>query len=88
MNPDTLVVEQARCFGEPVTEQSGYGHLTVGAYPPCLGWLARQRAWGETWSSRSRFTIEREPVDGRPCRYVVRRHPRDPAPAGRPPAPA
>ena len=50
--------------------------------------LARQRAWGETWSSCYRFTIERESVDGRPCRYVVRRHPRDPASAGRPPAPA
>jgi hypothetical protein len=76
---DTLVVENDRCFGEAIAERSGYGHLAPGEYPPCRGWLERQRAWGEVFSDRYRFTVEREPAAGRPCRYVIRRRPRDPA---------
>lgn len=74
---DTLVLENARCFGADVAARSGYAHLAPGAYPPCLGWLERQRAWGEAWSRRYRFAVGREPLDGRPCRYVVRRSLRD-----------
>jgi hypothetical protein len=70
---DTLVMESVECFGAPIAERSGYGHLSPGAYPPCLGWLQRQRAWGEALSTRYRFTVVREPLPGRPCRYVVRR---------------
>jgi hypothetical protein len=70
---DTLVLENVECFGAPIAERSGYGHLSAGAYPPCLGWLERQRAWGEALSTRYRFTITREPLPGHPCRYVVRR---------------
>jgi hypothetical protein len=70
---DTLVLENAECFGLPIAERSGYGHLATGAFPPCLGWLERQRAWGEALSTRYRFTVAREPLAGRPCRYVVRR---------------
>jgi hypothetical protein len=77
VDADTLVVENARCFGEGVAARSGYGHLAPGAYPPCLGWLDRQQAWGEAWSARYRFTVTREPEPGHPCRYVVRRAPRD-----------
>lgn len=77
-DPDTLVIEQSRCFGEAVAERSGYGHLAAGEFPPCLGWLERQRAWGEALSPAYRFTVDREPLDGRPCRYVVRRRPRPP----------
>lgn len=73
---DTLVVESEQCFGEPIAEQSGYGHLGPGDYPPCRGWLERQRAWGEGLSDRYRFTVTREPQAGQPCRYVVRRAPR------------
>lgn len=76
VDADTLVIQQERCFGEAIAAQSGYAHLEPGAYPPCLGWLERQRAWGEALSERYRFTVAREPVDGHPCRYVVRRHPR------------
>ena len=82
VDENTLVVEQARCFGELIAEQSGYGHLPVGEYPPCLGWIERQRAWGEAASHRHRFTVAREPLDERPCRYVVRRHPRAAATEG------
>ena len=39
-------------------------------------WYRRQRAWGEAFSDRYRFTVDREPGDERPCRYVVRRQPR------------
>ena len=85
VDADTLVVEQERCFGELIAERSGYGHLRAGEYPPCLGWLERQRAWGEAASAGYRFTVDREPTDARPCRYVVRRHPRRPAET--PPAP-
>jgi len=85
VDADTLLIEQ-HCFGEAVAKSSGYGHLSVGAYPPCLGWMARQRAWGEAWSPRYRFTIEREPVEGRPCRYLVRRHRRAANPGEAPPA--
>lgn len=74
---DTLVIEHAECFGAPIAERSGYGHLTPGQYPPCLGWLERQRAWGEALSARYRFTVEREPRGDRPCRYVIRRIPRE-----------
>ena len=77
---DTLSVEYEHCFGEPIAERSGYGHLVPGEYPPCRGWLERQRAWGEMLSERYRFTATREPRDGRPCRYVVRRAPREGAP--------
>jgi hypothetical protein len=70
---DTLVLEHTECFGTPIAERSGYGHLAPGAYPPCLGWIERQRAWGEALSTRYRFTVAREPLSGRPCRYVVRR---------------
>ena len=77
---DTLVIEHAECFGTPIAERSGYGHLAPGEYPPCLGWLERQRAWGEALSSRYRFTVDREPRDGRACRYVIRRVPRAPSP--------
>ncbi|HEV8306177.1 MAG TPA: DUF6125 family protein [Methylomirabilota bacterium] len=73
VDADTLVVENAQCFGEPIAERSGYGHLRPGEYPPCLGWLERQRAWGDALSRRYRFTVDREPGEGRPCRYVVRR---------------
>ncbi len=73
---DTLVLENAQCFGAPIAERSGYGHLAPGAYPSCLGWLERQQAWGEAWSRRYRFAVAREPLDDRPCRYVVRRSPR------------
>jgi hypothetical protein len=76
VDPDTLVVENARCLAESIAEQSGYGHLAAGDYPPCRGWLERQRAWGEALSSRYRFSVERQPVDGHPCRYVLRRSPR------------
>ncbi len=76
--PDTLVVEHAECFGTPIAERSGYGHLAPGAYPPCRGWLERQQAWGEALSPRYRFTVTREPLPARPCRYVVRRSPRAP----------
>jgi hypothetical protein len=75
---DTLVIEHAHCFGERIADRSGYGHLAPGEYPPCLGWLTRQCAWGEAFSSRYRCTVEREPVSGRPCRYVLRRSPREP----------
>lgn len=78
VDSETLVVENASCFGEPIAERSGYAHLRPGAYPPCLGWIERQRAWGEALSDRYRFTVEREPADGRPCRYVIRRVPRNP----------
>lgn len=74
---DTLVIENAECFGEPMAERSGYGHLAPGEYPPCRGWLERQRAWGEVLSDRYRFTATREPRDGQPCRYVLRRVPRE-----------
>jgi uncharacterized protein DUF6125 len=77
VDADTLVVEHAHCFGERIAEQSGYGHLAPGEYPPCRGWLTRQQAWGEALSSRYRFTVTREPAAGRPCRYVLRRRPRD-----------
>ena len=80
VDEDTLVVEHARCFGELIAARSGYDHLQVGEYPPCLGWIERQRAWGEAASSRHRFTVAREPLPDRPCRYVIRRHPRGPAP--------
>ncbi len=80
VDADTLVVENAQCFGEPVAVRSGYGHLAPGQYPPCLGWIERQRAWGETLSARYRFTVAREPRDGYPCRYVVRRSPRESSP--------
>jgi hypothetical protein len=76
VDPDTLVVEQATCFGEAIAERSGYGHLRPGEYPPCLGWLERQRAWGEAYSDRYRCTVERAPLAGRPCRCLVRREPR------------
>jgi hypothetical protein len=79
---DTLVVEQAECFGAPIAERSGYGHLAPGDYPPCRGWIERQRAWGEALSVRFRYTVMREPLDGRPCRYLVRRAPRAPGGAG------
>lgn len=78
LDADTLVVENERCFGEIVAERSGYGHLRPGEYPPCRGWLARQRAWGEALSARYRFAVAREPCEGCPCRYVVRRAPREP----------
>ena len=74
---DTLVIEHAECFGAPIAERSGYGHLAPGQYPPCLGWLERQRAWGEAASAGYRFTVDREPTDARPCRYVIRRIPRE-----------
>lgn len=77
VDADTLVVENARCLGESVAERSGYGHLAPGEYPPCRGWLERQRAWGEVLSARYRYAVAREPVEGRPCRYVVRRSARD-----------
>jgi hypothetical protein len=70
---DTLILENVECFGASIADKSGYGHLAQGAYPPCLGWLERQRAWGEALSTRYRFTVAREPLPGRPCRYVVRR---------------
>lgn len=70
---DTLVVEHECCLAEGIAERSGYSHLSPGDYPPCRGWLERQRAWCEAFSSRYRFAVEREPGDGRPCRYVVRR---------------
>lgn len=73
VDANTLVIENERCFGEPIAERSGYGHLSAGDYPPCRGWLERQRAWGEALSRRYRFEVEREPRDGHPCRYVVRR---------------
>ena len=76
VDDETLVLENARCFGEGIAERSGYGHLVPGQYPPCLGWLERQRAWGEALSPRYRFTVAREPLPDRPCRYVVRRSPR------------
>lgn len=82
VDDDTLVVEQARCFGELIADRSGYGHLRVGEYPPCLGWIERQRAWGDAASSCHRFTVAREPLPDRPCRYVVRRHPRPPGAPG------
>jgi hypothetical protein len=80
---DTLVVEQAECFGAPIAERSGYAHLAPGDYPPCRGWIERQRAWGEALSARYRYTVTREPRAGSPCRYVVRRVGRD---GGGPPA--
>lgn len=86
LDPETLVVKNAQCFGDPIAERSGYGHLSAGAYPPCLGWLERQRAWGETLSTRYRFTVEREPRDGSPCRYVVRRSPSGSAEANQAPS--
>jgi hypothetical protein len=70
---DTLILENVECFGASIADKSGYGHLAPGAYPPCLGWLERQRAWGEALSTRYRFTVVREPLPGRPCRYVLRR---------------
>ena len=73
LDPDTLLVENAQCLGEGAADKSGYGHLSPGGYPPCGGWLARQRAWGGAVSASYRFTMERCPEDGRPCRYVVRR---------------
>jgi len=76
VDDESLVLENARCFGEGIAERSGYGHLAPGQYPPCLGWMERQRAWGEALSPRYRFTVEREPLPDRPCRYVVRRSPR------------
>jgi Family of unknown function (DUF6125) len=78
VDADTLVVENAQCLAEAIAERSGYGHLGPGEYPPCRGWLERQRAWGDALSSRYRFTVAREPANGHPCRYVVRRAPRDP----------
>jgi len=89
VDADTLVLEHAECFGAHIADRSGYGHLAPGEYPPCLGWLERQRAWGEALSARYRFSVTREPVDGRPCRYVVRRAPRDGAgpPQGDPDTP-
>ena len=80
VDADTLVVENLPCLGESIAERSGYGHLRAGEYPPCLGWLERQRAWGEALSERYRYTVTREPDDGQPCRYVVRRVPRAPTP--------
>ncbi len=76
VDDDTLVVENAQCFGDGIAERSGYGHLAPGSYPPCLGWIERQRAWGEALSARYRFTVDRESLPDRPCRYVVRRSPR------------
>jgi hypothetical protein len=76
VDADTLVIEHAECFGEAIAERSGYGHLAPGDYPPCRGWLVRQQAWGDALSARYRYTVTREPRDGRPCRYVVRRAPR------------
>ncbi|MGH7318488.1 MAG: DUF6125 family protein [Candidatus Rokuibacteriota bacterium] len=73
VNEHTLIVENEHCFGETIAERSGYGHLRPGEYPPCLGWIERQRAWGDALSDRYRFTVAREPLDGQPCRYVVRR---------------
>ena len=52
------------------------GFIDMHSHSPCLGWLERQRAWGEAFSDRDRFTVDREPADGRPCRYAVRRQPR------------
>lgn len=75
LDADTLVIEIGQCFGEPIAARSGYAHLAPGEFPPCLGWLERQRAWGDALSARYRFTVDREPADGRPCRYVVRRVP-------------
>lgn len=77
LDEDTLVVENRPCLGEPIAARSGYAHLAPGTYPPCRGWLARQRAWGEALSTRYRYTVERAPVEGQPCRYVVRRVRRD-----------
>jgi hypothetical protein len=73
VDADTLILENAECFGAPIAERSGYGHLAPGDYPPCRGWLERQRTWGEALSPRYRFAVAREPLPGRPCRYVVRR---------------
>jgi hypothetical protein len=78
VDAETLIVENAQCFGEPIAARSGYGDRRPGEYPPCRGWLERQRAWGEALSTAYRFTVERAPADGRPCRYVVRRTPRPP----------
>lgn len=77
VDDDTLVVENRPCLGQPIAERSGYGHLLPGGYPPCRGWLERQRAWGEVLSERYRFTVAREPSTEQPCRYVVRRCPRE-----------
>ncbi|MGH7264034.1 MAG: DUF6125 family protein, partial [Candidatus Rokuibacteriota bacterium] len=57
LDADTMVVENARCFGEAIAGRSGYGHLRPGDNPPCRGWLQRQRAWGEALSARYRFTV-------------------------------
>ncbi len=85
LDPDTLLVENAECLAHAYAERSGYGHLAPGDYPPCRGWLERQRAWGEVLSSRYRFVVEREPADGQPCRYRVRRVPRGAPATGRAP---
>lgn len=77
VDADTLLLEYTECLGDVIAGRSGYGHLAAGEYPPCLGWIERQRAWGEALSTRYRFVVTREPVDGRPCRYVVRRVPRE-----------
>jgi len=76
VDADTLVVANSQCFGVPIAERSGYGHLAPGEYPPCLGWIERQRAWGEALSGRYRFTVTREPLPDQVCRYVIRRSPR------------
>lgn len=73
IDQDTLEVEHEQCLGVAMAEQSGYDHLRPGEYPPCRGWLERQRAWGEAFSPRYRFCVEREPRESAPCRYVVRR---------------
>ncbi len=73
LDADTLVIENERCYGEAVAERSGYGHLCAGEYPPCRGWLSRQRAWGGAFSERYWFRVDREPTENRPCRYVIRR---------------
>ena len=80
VDADTLVVVNQECLGAAIAERSGYGHLRTGEYPPCLGWMERQRAWGEAFSDRYRFTVEREPTAQEPCRYVVRRQKRGSVP--------
>ena len=76
VDADTLVVVNEDCLAAGIAERSGYGHLQRGEYPPCLGWIERQRAWGEALSDRYRFIVERAPTPAEPCRYLVRRQKR------------
>jgi len=73
IDQNTLEVQHEQCLGVATAERSGYSHLRPGEYPPCRGWLERQRAWGEAFSSRYRFSVEREPRETAACRYVIRR---------------